>query len=111
MWVAGWPHPASNRMKVLSIGSDRKLFEEGSAVRARVAEYASLFEKLHIIVFNTGVFAKTQIAPNAWLYPTNSWNMWFYVWGAVRVGSSIIRNWKLEIRNCVITSQDPFECG
>ncbi len=97
--------------KVINISSDRKMFEEGSAVRARMVEYASLFEELHIVVFNTGIFTKTQIASNAWIYPTNSLGRWFYAWGAVRLGSSIIGNWKLEIRNCVITSQDPFECG
>lgn len=98
-------------MKVLSISSDRKIFEAGSAVRSRMVMYAGLFEELHIVVFNSGLFKREQIAPNAWMYPTNSWSRWFYIWDAVRIGSSIIRNWKLEIRNCVITSQDPFECG
>ncbi|MDO8482927.1 MAG: glycosyltransferase [bacterium] len=111
-------------MRVLSIGSDRKLFEEGSAVRARVVRYASLFEELHVVVFNTGVFAKTQIAPNAWLYPTNSWSRWFYVWGAVRIGSRIIRTTRVAevaielgkseksmVNDWVIDCQDPFECG
>lgn len=98
-------------MRVLSIGTDRKLFEEGSAVRARIVEYASLFEELHIIVFNTGELAKTQIAPNAWVYPTNSWSRWFYIWGAVRLGRRIIRDSKFVIHDSVLTAQDPFECG
>lgn len=98
-------------MKVLSISTDRKIFEEGSAVRSRMVEYASLFEELHIIVFNTGVFAKTQIAPNAWAYPTNSWSRWFYIWCAVHIGKRIIRDSKLVIPDFVLTAQDPFECG
>lgn len=112
-------------MKVLSIGSDRKLFEEGSAVRARVVEYAPLFEELHVIVFNTGELTKTQIAPNAWAYPTNSWSRWFYVWGAIRLGKKLIHDSRFppprgrfgraskiqEQKDWVVTAQDPFECG
>ena len=33
------------------ISTDRKIFEEGSAVRARMIEYGKLFDELHIVVF------------------------------------------------------------
>ena len=98
-------------MKVLSIGSDRKLFEEGSAVQARAIEYAALFEELHIVVFSTGIFAKTQIASNAWVYSTNSWSRWLYILDAIRIGKRIIHDSKFVIRDSVLTAQDPFECG
>ena len=39
-------------MKVITIGTDRKIFEEGSAVRERMVEYGKLFEKLEVIVFS-----------------------------------------------------------
>lgn len=38
-------------MKILSIGSDRKVFEEGSAVRSRLLDYGRFVEEIHIIVF------------------------------------------------------------
>lgn len=54
---------------VISIGSDRNLFKEGSAVRARQVEYGKLFTELHVVVFTTGKSfpAKVQIAPNVWI--------------------------------------------
>lgn len=106
-------------MKILSIGSDRKLFEEGSAVRARAIEYASLFDELHIIVFNNRFKIKDlrfksgrlQIAGNAWIYPTNSLSRWLYIFDAIRIGSRIVRDSRFVIHDSVLTAQDPFECG
>ncbi|KKU68874.1 MAG: Glycosyl transferase group 1 [Parcubacteria group bacterium GW2011_GWA2_47_16] len=99
-------------MKVLSIGSDRKLFEEGSSVRQRAIEYAGLFEELHIVVFSSKKLeAKSlQLTANCWVYSTNSWSRWFYIWGAIRIGKRIIRDSKFSIHDSV-TAQDPFECG
>jgi len=39
-------------MKVLMISTDRKIFEENSAVRQRILEYGNLFGELHIIIFS-----------------------------------------------------------
>ena len=38
-------------MKILSIGSDKKLFDENSEVRRRIIEYGQLVDELHIVVF------------------------------------------------------------
>ena len=92
-------------IKVLSIGSDRKLFEDGSAVSERIKEYAGLVEEYHVIVFSKrslGLKSK-QIAPNAWIYPTNSVSRWFYPLDAIRIGK--------KIGATMITTQDPFESG
>ncbi len=111
--------------QVLNISSDRKIFEEGSAVRTRVVEYGSLFEELHIIIFSKRNFqfsifnfqsiTKVQISKNCWVYPTNSLNRWFYIFNAIRIGKRIIENCKLKIENSrndfIVSSQDPFECG
>ncbi len=40
-----------NPKKLLMISTDRKIFEEGSAVRARMAEYAKNWNEMHIVVF------------------------------------------------------------
>src|SRR3989344_1163711 len=103
-------------MKVLSIGSDRNIFKEGSAVRARMLEYGRLFEELHIIVFvnrfkiNDLGFKvkKVQISKNIWVYPTHSLSRWFYVFDAIRIGKSIIEKARNDF---VVSGQDPFECG
>src|SRR3989338_550286 len=115
--------------KLLMISTDRKIFEEGSAVQARMIEYGKLFGEIHIIIFNkknsqfsrflfTKIedprFFKTktgQISKNVFVYPTSSFSKFFYVFDAIRLGKSVIRNLGLEIRNCLITCQDPFETG
>lgn len=53
---------------------DRKIFEEGSAVRARMIEYGALFTELHVVVFSLKAqgFARQQIGENVFVYPTNS---------------------------------------
>ncbi len=96
--------------KVISISSDRNLFKEGSAVRERQIEYAGHFGELHVIVFTKGTFpAKTQIAPNAWVYATNSFSKLTYVSRAVKIAGAIIRERRMTKENAVITVQDPFE--
>jgi len=93
------------------IGSDRKLFDEGSAVSQRIKEYGNLVVELHIIVFATRKHlrllkienSKLKISNNVWVYPTNSLSRWFYPLDAIRIGK--------KIKATIITTQDPFECG
>ena len=101
-------------MKVISIGTDRKIFEEGSAVRGRMVEYGRLFEKLDIIIFSNRIMnheSRIKISENVWAYPTNSRNKFWYVIDAIRVGKKIIHNSKFLIHNSVLSTQDPFETG
>jgi 1,2-diacylglycerol 3-alpha-glucosyltransferase len=96
-------------MNVISIGTDRKIFEQDSAVRARMAEYGKLFTELHIIVFSVGKnsYQKLQIAPNVWVYPTCSTNRWRYPFDARKIIKEKFKDKKID----VITTQDPFETG
>ncbi len=102
-------------MKVISIGSDRKLFEENSAVRQRQIEYGKFFEEVHIVVFNKRdtkhELRVTKIADNIFVYPTNSRSKLFYIFNSLLIIKKLIKNFKLKIENCVITAQDPFETG
>jgi glycosyltransferase involved in cell wall biosynthesis len=100
-------------MKVLSIGTDRKLFEENSAVRARNIEYGKNMEELHIIVFvlKEKNFKMTTLSANVFVYPTNSSSRWFFVLDAILLGKKIIKEHKFVRGDSVITCQDPFECG
>lgn len=93
-------------MNIISVGSDRDIFIEGSPVRERVIKYGGLCNNLHIIIFtkrNLG-FTQTQISKNVFLYPTNSFSKLLYIHDAIKIGSAI-RDADL------ITTQDPFETG
>ena len=99
-------------MKVLSIGTDRKLFEEGSAVLERQKEYAGKMDELHIIIFSlkSGGFKEKHIE-KLHIYPTNSLSRWFYIRDAIKIGKEIILKNGLNKGYSVITVQDPFETG
>lgn len=92
-------------MKILSIGTDKKLFEEKSTVRARMIEYGKLFGEMHIIVFAQKNF-QAQISENVFVYSTNSVSKLFYIFDAIRLGKKI-----LCFGNFQLTCQDPFETG
>ncbi len=100
-------------MNVLMISFERKLFEEGSAARQRIIEYGGLFDELHVIVFSKRKLnlKPEHIAPNIWLYPTNSLFNVFYPWDAYRLGRELIRKRHFEKTHTVVTAQDPFETG
>lgn len=97
-------------MKVLSISTDRKVFEEGSAVRARLLEYGKLVEELHVVVFakRSSGFLAESFPPNIFLYPTNSPGRFFHI------PFAIMRALKMKRQGVsvdVVTTQDPFEAG
>ncbi len=98
-------------MKVISLGMDQKMFEDGSAVRQRVASFGALFDELHIVVFtpNQEKFKKQNIAPNVFLYPTRSRVRALYVFDFLRIIRGIIR--ESGRKDVVVTVQDPFEIG
>ncbi len=100
-------------LKVLMIGSDRNLFKEGSAVSERIKEYGNLAAELHIIVFALKSLGlkERHIAPNIWIYPTNSSSKFLYVHDASSLGKKIVKEKKFVRGLSVITAQDPFECG
>lgn len=99
-------------MKVLTIGTDRKLFEEKSPVLDRALVYASLVEEMHIIVCTTKkhnlVYKNIK---NLHIHPTNSISRWFYIWSVYKIGKKIIPKFNFVRGLSVITTQDPFESG
>jgi glycosyltransferase involved in cell wall biosynthesis len=94
-------------MKLLSISTDRKIFEKGSAVALRQIEYAKKYEEMHVIVFADKSFNEISLAPNLWVYPTRSTSKWKYVFDALKLGRFIVG--KRAITH--VTTQDPFETG
>ncbi len=104
-------------MKILSISTDRNIFNEKSEVRRRIVDYGGLVDEFCVIVFSKKEqgFQDQQISNNVWVYPTNSKNKYKYIFNAIKIGKKIIKNWKFKIENSsnniIITSQDPFETG
>ncbi len=90
-------------MRLLSIGSDRKLFEEGSLVRERQESYAARLGETDIIVFcrpKREVFSFGDVT----VHPTNSYTKLWYGWDAWRIARTLPKP-------DVVTTQDPFETG
>jgi glycosyltransferase involved in cell wall biosynthesis/putative flippase GtrA len=100
-------------MKVISIGTDRKLFEKNSVVGRRVIEYGKYFDEMHIIVFSTQKLGiqntKIQISENVFVYSTNSKSKFFYIWDAFHIGKTIIS--KSKNSEYIVSAGDPFETG
>lgn len=100
--------------KLLTIGTDRKIFENGSAVRARVAGYAKLYGELHIIVFakKSAGFIEEKISENVFVYPTQSRTKLGYIFDAIKIGKAILsRDQQQATTDWAISCQDPFETG
>ncbi len=100
-------------MNILSISSDRKLFEDGSAVWSRTLEYGRLADELHIIVFakRSHSFKMETFPPNIFVYPTNSANRLMYIFDALRISKRIHTKYQISNTDWVVTTQDPFESG
>lgn len=100
-------------MNILSIGSDRKLFEEGSAVRNRAVLYGARVDSMAIIVLTTRAHnlptTPIPISSKVTLYPTVSAYRLLYIFDAYKVGKNIVRSWLAN--TSLITAQDPFESG
>src|SRR3989344_3201427 len=103
---------ASNGIKVIVIGMDRKVFEEGSSVRKRLFSQRELFAELHVIVFarQSHELCAEQHG-NLWLYPPNSLARWLYGRDAVARARGVARQRGMTNADSVITAQDPFECA
>ena len=98
-------------MKVLTIGTDRKLFEEGSAVLARQIAYASKMEEFHIVVCTVSKGLTEKHIGNLFIYPTNSSSKFGFLMDAYKLGKKIIVQNKFIRGASVISGQDPFENG
>lgn len=100
-------------MYVLSIGSDRKLFDAQSAVSARMIEYGKRIGSLHVVVFTLAShgFNTLKLSDEVTIYPTQSNSRIGYVFDAIRIGKKIVVDEKFVRGDAVVTCQDPFESG
>ncbi|MEQ1500195.1 MAG: glycosyltransferase [Parcubacteria group bacterium] len=99
-------------MNVLSIGTDRKIFENESAVYSRSKDYASKVHEYHSIVFSLKNHnLKAYKHENLFVYPTNSSYRILYILDAIKIGKDIIKKAGFSGNNTVVSCQDPFETG
>jgi glycosyltransferase involved in cell wall biosynthesis len=78
-------------MKLLMISTDKKMFQQGSAVSLRQIETAKKWEEVHIIVFTDKSFREVHFAPNVWVYPTRSGSKFMYAFDAKRLGKFLVK--------------------
>jgi len=90
-------------MRVLSIGTDRKLFEQGSTVFERQTAYAENFGEVDTIVLTTLRYSPERFG-SLTVIPTNSSSRLFYFYDVWRITHTLAKP-------DVITTQDPFETG
>lgn len=97
-------------VNLLAIGLDESIAKGSEKTSGdtyqRQLKYASILESYHIIVRTLDRPSREpiQLAHNFWAYPTGSTSKVSFVWDAVRIGSQICRNNKID----VISTQDPF---
>ncbi len=92
------------------ISTDRGIFNERSAVRARMAEYAKKYKELHIVIFSKQKHDPQEISDNCYAYSTNSFLKILYLPDAYFLGKRIIKLVNNDDK-LLITCQDPFETG
>jgi glycosyltransferase involved in cell wall biosynthesis len=96
--------------ELIVVGTDRLLFEEGSAVRERQVVYAREWKQVSIIVFSVKKYTITKISENCTVYPTNSFTKLGYMLDAIRIGKNIIKKIS-KVQPIMVSCQDPFETG
>lgn len=101
-------------MKLLSIGTDANLFEQGSHVRERALMLSEIFEEVHIVVFSKRITSGSQVekvGDKVFLYPVKSGSRILLalktLGAAFRLGFLL----KKEKGSIWVTAQDPFESG
>jgi glycosyltransferase involved in cell wall biosynthesis len=93
-------------MKVLSISSDKKIFEPNSATLERLKLYASLCEKMSVVVLTLKKFPIIKEG-NLQVYATGSKFRLEYFFDALKIIKNIFKSERLDL----VTTQDPFEMG
>ena len=99
-------------MKILMFSTDRKLFEEDSAVLSRLKEQAALVSEIHVIVFTPkgAQFKKFSAGAQVSVHPTSSISVFTFLPDAYVLGKKILHKAAKKEQWCIST-QDPFETG
>lgn len=102
-----------NKIKIINISTDKKIFDPNSSVYKRMFEYSSLFNELHIIIRTDKreKYKKLNINNKLFIYPTNSYSKISFFWGLFWQGRKALKSSQIGDLTALITSQDPFENG
>ncbi len=91
------------------ISTDKNIFREGTDVARRMAEYGTLCDELHIVVFAGREFPhEHRVSKNVIAYATRSRTKLSYLWDGYGVAERIMQE---KGGQWIITTQDPFETG
>ena len=85
------------------LSTDRRIFEEGSAVRTRMIEYGEIVDRLTILVFGTRKPFQENLSPKVSVVGVPGKNP-FGVWKAIKKEAH-------RAPYTLITAMDPFEIG
>ncbi|MBI5140255.1 MAG: glycosyltransferase family 4 protein [Candidatus Vogelbacteria bacterium] len=93
-------------MRILSISSDAKLFEDGSPVVLRQIKYGELASRLDIVNLSlkSGSVMIKNLSDKVTVYHTGSSLKFFYFWDAYQIAKKLNKP-------DLVTVQDPFETG
>ncbi len=95
---------------VIMLSTDKQILVEGSFARSRMIEYASLFDQLHIVLVTTDISNnKTEILGNkAFIHRAYARTKLGTLWALLKKTYLVSKKGD---KDCVITTQDPFEIG
>ncbi len=96
-------------LNVLMISLGDEVITGWGDTRERHIEYAERLGHLHMVMYSPASRAlqQTSVSPQLTAYPTRTRFRPIFPWDALRIGSTICRNHKID----VITTQDPFLTG
>lgn len=98
------------RISVLMLSTDVKLFDKNSVVSLRLAEYSKYFNDFRIVVLGSKTPFITDERNRYTIYSTSSFVKIMRIFDAVRIGGNLIRNLKTA-NGFVVTCENPFETG
>ncbi|MBI4086505.1 glycosyltransferase [Candidatus Kaiserbacteria bacterium] len=109
------PEPPSDRgrLRVLIIATDASLLTPGSAAGAEYVALADYLDEVHVIVMtkrSEATYKPLRLAPNVWVYPTNSRSSLFAVYDTYRITSRQIA-FGDNFRADMVVATDAFEAG
>lgn len=94
-----------SNIHLLTLSTDRSIFEEGSAVAARMEHFGALVSGMDIISFGANFGPQTLKLKNGVAVHRAEGPKLAAAWRALRLARSLAR------RETIIVSQDPFELG
>jgi glycosyltransferase involved in cell wall biosynthesis len=107
------PRSEREKLRVLLITGEAALFMAGGTLEREYAELAEYFDELHVIVITMrkgGIYRSRRIAPNVWMYPTNSRLPLFALYDVYRIARSQVA-FAAGFRADIVIATDPFEAG